>query len=156
MAAALDLNVATYESTKPLQLRPRVAKVVRVYDGDTVWLAFEHASEIIRCSTRLLGVDTAEIRTKNDAEKTAALGARDELRTLILGKLVHVETEAAADKYGRLLATIWLQAEDPESTPSINQRLVDRWGLAYDGGRKKLDVDWSSVPRNGTAPLCDF
>ena len=142
---------ATYESTAPLRLQPIEAKCVRVYDGDTIWLAFEHAGEVIRCSTRLLGVDTAEIRTRDAQEKTAALGARDELRSLILGKMLRVRANATMDKYGRLLAEVWLLgARDDE--PSINQKIMDRWGVPYSGGHKE-HVEWCDFPRNGTVPL---
>ena len=46
-AAAAVVTAATYENTAPLCLRPTEAKCVRVYDGDTIWLAFEHAGEVI-------------------------------------------------------------------------------------------------------------
>ena len=124
---------------------------VRVYDGDTIWLAFEHAGEVIRCSTRLLGVDTAEIRTRDQVEKKAALGARDELRHLILGKMLRVRTTDTMDKYGRLLADVWL-LDAKEDEPSINSQIVARWGVPYTGGHKER-VSWSEVPRAGTSPL---
>ena len=145
---------ATYANTAPLRLRPTVAKCVRVYDGDTIWIAFEHAGDVIRCSTRLLGVDTAEIRTRDPVEKAAALGARDELRLLILNKTLRVRTTDTMDKYGRLLADVWL-ADDADDAPSINQKIVARWGVPYDGGHKDDAPAWDLVPRQGTAPLHD-
>ena len=150
-AAATVVTAATYENTAPLCLRPTEAKCVRVYDGDTIWLAFEHAGEVIRCSTRLLGVDTAEIRTRDQVEKKAALGARDELRHLILGKMLRVRTTDTMDKYGRLLADVWL-LDAKEDEPSINTQIVARWGVPYTGGHKER-VSWSEVPRAGTLPL---
>ena len=143
------LKDATYDNTAPLQLTPTCAKVVKVYDGDTVWLAFPHGDEIIRCSARMLGYDTAEVRTRDVVEKTAATGARDELRNLILGKVVRCSVQGGTDKYGRLLAELWLG----DGEVSVNQKVLDRWGVAYDGGTKKKDMDWSLVPRAGTEAL---
>ena len=137
---------ATYQTTAPLRLAPPRAKCVRVYDGDTVWLAFQHYDKVIRCSARLVGVDTAEVRTRCAVEKVAGIGARDELRELMLDKMVRVETVSRVDKYGRLLVKLWLDDEDPATDVSVNDRMVARWGVPYGGGRK-LEQDWSTVPR---------
>lgn len=150
MALLARLRGATYASTQPLRLAPSVAKCVRVYDGDTVWLAFEHAGDLVRCSARLIGVDTPEVRTRDAVEKRAGIGARDELRALILDKLVHVQTASTSDKYGRLLVTLWAEHETPSVDASINTRITRRWGVEYHGGRK-LDTDWSTVPRENTS-----
>ena len=104
---------------------------------------------MIRCSARLCGFDTAEVRTRDAVEKTAALGARDELRALILGKVVKCHVAGPTDKYGRLLATLWAHGDDEVS---VNDRMLERWGCAYDGGTKEV-MDWSLVPRDGTSAL---
>jgi len=148
---SVSLRAATYAGTAPLRLAPSVAKCVRVYDGDTVWLAYEHGDLIIRSSARLVGVDTPEVRTRNAVEKAAGLAARDELRELILGKLVRVRVpEGATDKYGRLLVRLWEDTGDYlfDDDTSINTRIMNRWGVPYCGG-KKAEVDWSVVPRGG-------
>ncbi len=96
-------------------------------------------------------VDTAEIRTRDPVEKAAALGARDELRSLVLGKMLRVRTTDTMDKYGRLLADVWL-LDSGDDEPSVNQKLIDRWGVPYAGGHKERTT-WSDFPRSGTQPL---
>ena len=75
----------------------------------------------IKQKVRLLGIDTPEIRGK---ERLDGLIARDRLRELIDGKdIIIVTHKDRGGKYGRLLATIYLDGVD------INQQLVDE-GLA--------------------------
>lgn len=144
-----SLRAATYAGTLPLRLAPKFAKCVRVYDGDTVWLAFEHAGKIIRSSARLMGVDTPEVRTKCSVEKTAGLAARDDLRKLILDKVVRVRVDDKnTDKYGRLLVWIWREEGALDQEFSVNKYMMMRWGVEYNGGTKQ-EMDWSIVPRPG-------
>lgn len=149
------LHAATYASTAPFKLMPSIAKCVRVYDGDTVWLAFEHGDCIVRNSARLVGVDTPEVRTRDAVEKKAGLAARDELRARIMDKIVRVRVhENATDKYGRMLVWLWDNEGDYEYDRglSINTQIERRWGVPYTGGTK-VEQDWSRVPRDGTLAL---
>ena len=70
------------------------AYVRRVYDGDTITIAaklpYKH-SPIYRFSVRLNGIDTPEIKGKNEDEKKCAKMARDALKETILNKTVHLE-----------------------------------------------------------------
>jgi micrococcal nuclease len=93
-----------------------------VYDGDSVTLDISLGFDItIKQKVRLLGIDTPEIRGK---ERLDGLIARDRLRELIDGKdIIIVTHKDRGGKYGRLLATIYLDGVD------INQQLVDE-GLA--------------------------
>ena len=45
------------------------AKVVHVYDGDTVHLVFEFLGQMFKWHTRIAHVDTPELKTKNQEEK---------------------------------------------------------------------------------------
>ena len=114
------------------------AKVLSVYDGDTITVSLDLGLSIeVKAKCRLLGIDTPEIRTKSAAEKEAAYTARDRVRDLVLGKTVILHSVTKPDKYGRLLVKVW--AEDGSC---VNQVLIDE-GLAreYDGGKK---ISWSS------------
>ena len=114
------------------------AKVLSVYDGDTITVSLDLGLSIeVKAKCRLLGIDTPEIRTKSAAEKKAAYTARDRVRDLILDKTVILHSVAKPDKYGRLLVKVW--AEDGSC---VNQLLIDE-GLAreYDGGKK---ISWAS------------
>ena len=146
MSAAI--LAATYANAL-LRLAPTLAKCVRVYDGDTVWLAFEHAGQVVRSSARLMGVDTPEVRTRCSVEKQAGLAARDDLRNMILDKLVRVRIDDKdVDKYGRMLVWLWPNEghEECDREKSINSHMERRWGVPYCGGTKE-SVDWSVVPR---------
>lgn len=82
------------------------ARVSSVYDGDTITIIFEFKGEMIKYSTRIYGIDTPEIRTRDDEEKKKGYEARDFLRSYILDQVVKVEL-LNFDKYGRLLANVY-------------------------------------------------
>jgi micrococcal nuclease len=108
------------------------AKVISIYDGDTMTAAFDTLGlGIFAHNVRLVGIDTPEIKGVSQTEKDAAARARDYLRTLILDKIVDLEI-SGSDKYGRLLARVKYEDRD------ISSVMLDA-GLAvpYDGGTKK-------------------
>jgi len=110
-----------------------IAKVVDVYDGDSVTVVFKYNGKLRRFKIRMYGYDTPEIRTKDIQEKEAAIKARDILRTKILGKLVKLEC-GEFDKYGRLLGTIFSVSDDE----CINKFMVEsKLGYEYFGKTKK-------------------
>ena len=115
------------------------AKVVNVYDGDTVHIVFpfynkERKKDMCRWKCRLSGIDTPELRTKSSQEKTLAIQAREYVKNYVLDKIVTVKC-GKFDKYGRLLVEIYVFEQDTEC--SLNQLLIDR-GIAkeYNGGKK--------------------
>jgi len=115
-------------------------KVVAVYDGDTVTIVFPFEGKAWREKCRLAGIDTPEIRTKNEAEKAAALRARDWLRGEVLGRKLWVRC-GRWDKFGRLLGTLYRERDDATTTqqrrPSLNDELIARrLAVAYNGGTK--------------------
>ena len=83
------------------------AKVVDVYDGDTIKCVFPIHDTLYRWNCRLTGVDTPEVRTRCKAEKVYGYKVRDYLREKILNKMVYVRC-GDFDKYGRLLVEILL------------------------------------------------
>tara|TARA_B100001142_G_scaffold144962_1_gene145903 strand:- start:7817 stop:8251 length:435 start_codon:yes stop_codon:yes gene_type:complete len=111
------------------------AKVVSVYDGDTVKVVFPLQEKLYKWNCRLAGVDTPELRTRNKLEKTHGYLVRDKLREKILNKVVIIKC-FEFDKYGRLLISIYCD----DDKLSINQWLIDNdYAFKYDGGTKK---DW--------------
>ena len=93
------------------------AKIIKVYDGDTVTADIDcgfkiHFTEKIR----LYGINAPEVRGK---ERPEGLKARDYLRELILNKEVVIKTRKdKKGKYGRYLGAIILDDVD------INKKLV--------------------------------
>jgi micrococcal nuclease len=85
-----------------------MGKVISVYDGDTVTIAFDtYGIGFFQHNVRLLGIDAPEIRGKSMEEKAAAIAARDHLRSLVLDKNVAF-TVSSTDKYGRLLVSMYI------------------------------------------------
>lgn len=121
-------------------------RVIKVYDGDTITIASKlpglKNSPIYKFSVRLNGIDTPEMRGKNDDEKEMAHKARDALSERIFGKdvfLKNVQTE----KYGRLLCDVYLEKEN------LNQWMIEkRYAMPYDGGTKVNPVSWSEYHEN--------
>lgn len=88
------------------------AKVLRVYDGDTIIVAFIHNDEPKKKKIRLFGIDAPELRPRRTNvdrldEKKAAQIVTDRVKQLCLGKYVMIEGHGE-DSFGRLLATVRL------------------------------------------------
>lgn len=110
------------------------AKVVSVYDGDTVNVCFYIFDNLHRFRVRLDGIDTPEIKTQSVKEKRLAIQARDLLRAQILDKIVLIDCRGF-DKYGRLLGVLY---KNDGSHLNINQFMLDAGvAQAYDGGTKE-------------------
>lgn len=113
-----------------------IARVIKVYDGDTLTIVFPFNDNIIKCSCRLLGIDTPEIRSKNKKEKEYAIKARNRIRELTIkeDKYIYV-IFGKNDKYGRPLISAFL---DEEYKINIAKILLDEnYGKVYWGGKKE-------------------
>lgn len=110
------------------------AKCVKVYDGDSATFAFipPGSSSPFKFSCRCLGYNSAELRTKDQNEKNAAIRSRDFLKSLIFEKIVQLKL-GPHDKYGRVLIDIYL------NDLHINHEMVRLgYGKPYDGTGPKL------------------
>jgi len=108
------------------------AKIIKVYDGDTVTAEIDLGFDIkYKTSVRLIGIDTPELRSKYMLEKELAKNARGYLEDLIYEKEVTLITHKD-DKYGRYLCDIYLDELN------INNEMI-RIGYArpYDGGKRQ-------------------
>jgi micrococcal nuclease len=108
-------------------------QVVSVYDGDTftadvaIWPGLT-----VRTSVRVLGIDSAEIRTTNACEKQIAIAARDYAATLLNSGVVTI-ANVAPDKYGgRVDADVFVASESYAA-------VMIKAGRAkpYDGGARQ-------------------
>jgi endonuclease YncB( thermonuclease family) len=127
----------------------RFAKVTKVIDGDTFWVAFPYpkstSQRMIRVCVRLDGIDTAERRSKDEEEKALAQKAKERAQQIIDAndQLVYVEF-GEADKYGRCLSAVYglEQSANSKLKPMempINQILLDeRLAIRYGGGKKRM------------------
>jgi len=95
------------------------AKIISVYDGDTVTALVDLGFGITnKIKIRLKGINTPELR---GAERPRGLVSRDFLREKILDKDIIVETfRDKKGKYGRYIGTLWLDEEN------VNELLVEQ------------------------------
>ena len=143
----------------------KIAKVVHVYDGDTIRVVFPVHKTFYKWTCRLVNVDTPEIRTRCKLQKQYGYKVRDALREKILNKIVLIEC-GEFDKYGRLLINIFDDVDfkpiqnggnggngenvesDLTNVKSVNDWLIENnYAFYYDGGTKN---DWSIFLKENT------
>lgn len=111
--------------------------VIKVYDGDTITIASKmpyENSQLFRFNVRLNGIDTPEIKSKDENEKALAKKARDSLSQLIMNKNIALKN-VKNEKYGRILADVYLD------DLHINKWMIEQqFAVEYDGKTKKI---WS-------------
>jgi len=122
------------------------AKVVKVYDGDTLWIVFNYYKRLIKIKVRMLGYDSPEIRPPKNLinrqnEIYRAHKAKEYIESLVLNKVVKVHL-SKFDKYGRPLCTIYIPDPDKKFIPCPNELCVNtlmvrnNHGVTYMGGTK--------------------
>lgn len=116
----------------------KCVKYVKNYDADTVTFNIPDVHPLIGKSVniRVFGVDTPEIRTKNQCEKTKAKNAK-KLVASLLKKAKRIDLEKIQrGKYFRIVADVIIDGK------SLSEYLLKN-GLAYayNGGKKKK-MNW--------------
>ena len=135
------MDKLSYEECTIFIPKIETAKCVKVYDGDTFHIGTIMPSPYgaTRFCCRLLGVDTPELRSADNAEKALAREARDIVKSEILHKVISIRV-SGHDKYGRLLVRI-----KTENGYDLSEKLIDeKVAVSYDGGKKKM-VDWKHI-----------
>ena len=131
-----ELLSKTKENTEYMTLKGNkyMAKIVYIYDGDTMHVVFKEFDQYYRWNCRIMGVDTPELRTKNEKEKKAGYAIRDKLREMLMDKILKVKCDEF-DKYGRVLGTIYVNQTDEKS---VNDLMIENgYAYEYHGGTKK-------------------
>jgi len=127
------LENISYKDTTIFIPQIKFAKVVKVYDGDTITVAAKlpfDESPIYRFSVRLRSIDSPEIKGQTKKECELAIEARDALHNLIFGKVIELRHNGK-EKYGRLLADLYYK------DIHINKWMVDNgYAVSYYGGKK--------------------
>ena len=143
------LRMTSMENTPTFDL-PRKSmkcKVIKVYDGDTIWVSIILHGKTVKFNCRMLGYDSPEMKPLLKIENredviTKAKQAKQFLSDLILNKIVDVKF-SGFDKYGRALTTIYIT--DPDSTHifcankmDVNTLMIRKGhGYSYMGGKKR-------------------
>ena len=156
-----DLIRCNYENTPSFTLENQIytAKVIDIYDGDTVTCVMRIFDNHYKFKVRLAEIDTCELTSKN---REHGLRARMRLYELItnsssqnidihlprinLRKLLSNQECLITlkcgkfDKYGRLLG--WLYTLSNPDTSSFNETLVtEKLAYPYFGDKKKTDEE---------------
>ena len=136
-------------------------RVVSLYDGDTLTIVLNVFSGVYKFSVRMNGIDTCEIKSKNDKNKELAKTARSRLLSLITGKDLS-ETSTwndrrkinnvlnkgmyfvwvdcfDFDKYGRLLANVYQNENSPECFSQI--LIKEKLAYEYKGDTKMTEEE---------------
>ena len=142
----IDVTLYDVDKVKPFTMQDLQLKcyVSQVYDADTCTLIVPFYGRPFEVKCRLSGIDSAEIRSKDQEEKLYAIEARDYLRNLILYNTVWVNC-GKMDKYGRLLGDIYMNKEDMlKHQHCISDHLIDvKYAYVYSGGKKIPYQTWS-------------
>lgn len=87
----------------------RFAKVVEVYDGDTVTIQtrLSRGEKIYLYKLRLDGLDTPEKRHANPLHRKAGEAVRNVMAQKLLGKMIRIEF-CREGKFGRLCGTVYV------------------------------------------------
>jgi endonuclease YncB( thermonuclease family) len=135
------------------------ARLVDVYDGDTITVIIKHFYTMYKIPVRLNGIDTPEMNSTNVVIRQQALKARNELvRHLTCNNVMldvqHVYTRAQIqtmlirnvylvwvcfgnnDKYGRVLADVYTNDQCDQEDHASQVLISKKLGFAYKGGKK--------------------
>jgi endonuclease YncB( thermonuclease family) len=149
---SMELSNFTKENTNLMSLDGKfyTAKIVYIYDGDTMHVVFKEFGEFYRWNCRISGVDTPELRTKNDAEKAMGYKVRDHLRKDLMNMVVKIRC-GEFDKYGRLLIDVCMPEwtlDNPDEPKMLSEWLIEhKYAYAYGGGTKQ---SWDDFSGNST------
>lgn len=131
------------------------AKIVKVYDGDTVTVIFSLGGEYLKYNIRLFGIDAPEIRGSSPLEKQAAEMVRDILiKVLPINSIRNLRIESH-DKYGgRLVGDLFI---DPTNdTTASDWLLAGKFVKIYSGKSSKIpwtDTELKSIITQGESIL---
>ena len=135
-------------------------RLVDIIDGDSLSIILPVFDNYYRYNVRVNGIDTCELKSKNEMNKTLALQARCCLLKLVTGKDYPITSSRQEikeilnenvfvvylkcldfDKYGRLLAEIYT-----DSNISFSQHLLDnKLAYKYTGQTKLTETEQLDV-----------
>lgn len=148
-----DLIESTYNNTRDFSMRgTRIqAKVLRVYDGDTLYLCAPQYGRLHKFNCRMLGYDSPELKQNQnhcfEARNALVLETANikgvELDSTISNKELNIILDSntkvieaefkGKDKYGRELVRLY------DESGCINERMIHKYGfnIPYDGKSKR-------------------
>lgn len=127
-----NLEDCTIKNVRRFNLKNKIfkAKVVKVYDGDTITVVFKFYDDFYKFSVRMDGYDSPEIKTSDPEEKKWAVESKTILSDLILDKIVTLNCKEF-DKYGRILGNVFFKDKNVN-----DYMLAHGYCRPYGGGTK--------------------
>jgi endonuclease YncB( thermonuclease family) len=133
IVASLSLAMATPAAAAKLFHGPVEANVIAIIDGDTFLAeALVWPGHSVRVNIRIRGIDAPEMKARCDAERTAAIRARDALSLMLAGQPISISNIAGAKYYGRVLADVTAADGTAIAAALLGESLV----RSYDGGKR--------------------
>lgn len=145
-----EIENINYKETQHFIPQFKYGKVIKVYDGDTFTIGSimniqypEIDNQVTitnkyRFNVRMSGIDTPEIKSKNDNEKKLAIQCKEVLTNLIYNKIVELDN-IGIEKYGRILADVYIYPRE-NNKKSINNIMLEKTcAKIYNGGKKNCD-----------------
>ena len=120
----------------------RIKSITKVVDGDTIDANIDLGFDIsLTKRIRLAGIDTPESRTTNLKEKALGLESKEWLKKTLEGAkdiLIKTEKPDSTEKYGRIIGHLFINGQET----SLNNQMIDEgYALAYEGGKKDMDLE---------------
>ena len=120
----------------------RIKEIYKVIDGDTIDASIDLGFGIyLTKRIRLAGIDTPESRTTNIKEKAMGLESKEWLKKTLEGAkdiLIKTELPDSTEKYGRIIGHLFINGQE---TSLNNQMITSGYALAYEGGKKDMDLE---------------
>lgn len=131
------------------------ARVVDVYDGDTVTCIIPFGDKYFQFACRLNGIDTSELKNKDQAQKLLAYQSRHSALQYCCPEYsldVDADRKQIQDYLSKNMTTVWLQCHEfdkygrvmidlyrePKQAVSLTQHLLSQeLGYEYHGGTKR-------------------
>jgi endonuclease YncB( thermonuclease family) len=149
-AHIIQLQNLTFDEVDETTYTFKKAKVLKVYDGDTFWIAAWCDNRIQKFRVRLYGVDCSEMKGGTVETKLHAQKAKEYLEHKILNQIIDINVlnnklykdpkakkeKRIREKYGRLLCIIHM-----DGINIADEIIKLGLGVAYYGGTKKEPLE---------------
>ena len=142
-----DINILRNINTETIPQFPfqgwHLAKLISVYDGDTVKLVFNFHSTIIKVNLRILGIDTPEIKSKNNIIHLAGIRCKKIVEELLESDDIFPCYFMCEDKFGgRIVGDLFFKHND-KYTKLSTYMLEHKIAVPFDGKNAKItDSEW--------------
>ena len=135
LIASIALTLVCFPASAAKLFRgPVEAVVVEVLDGDTFLAeAIVWPGHSVRVNVRIRGIDAPEMKARCDAERAAALRAREALASLFGADPIAISNISGAKYYGRVLADVTTADGQGVASVLLGEKLVRPYG----GGRRE-------------------